>query len=116
MLGPPKLRRLDEPIVVSLEDLIPADHFYRHLETKLDLGFVRERVRASHATEAHQKAMRKRKVWVEPPQKPPFVRQPCCPNWGALTTSGPTVPVRSRDEAQRGGGLAASRQDGEPSA
>jgi transposase len=26
----------------------------------------RERVRASHATEAYQKAMRKRKVWVEP--------------------------------------------------
>jgi hypothetical protein len=42
MLGPPKLRRLDEPIAVSLEDLIPADHFYRHLEAKVDLSFVRE--------------------------------------------------------------------------
>ena len=42
MLGPPKPRRLSEPIAVSLEKLIPQDHFYRHLEAKLDLGFVRE--------------------------------------------------------------------------
>ena len=42
MLGPPKPRRLDEPIAVSLEDLVPPDHFYRHLEAKLDLGFVRD--------------------------------------------------------------------------
>src|SRR5215212_674272 len=42
MLGPPKPRRLDQPITVSLEDLVPADNFYRHLETKLDLSFVRE--------------------------------------------------------------------------
>ena len=35
---PPKPRRLDEPIAVSLEDLVPQDHFYRHLEAKLDLG------------------------------------------------------------------------------
>src|SRR5215216_4903544 len=41
MLGPPKPRRLDEPITVSLEDLVPTNHFYRHLEAKLDLGFVR---------------------------------------------------------------------------
>jgi hypothetical protein len=41
MLGPAKPRRLDEPIVVSLKDLVPANHFYRHLEAKLDLGFVR---------------------------------------------------------------------------
>jgi hypothetical protein len=27
MLGPPKSRRLDAPIAVSLEDLVPADHF-----------------------------------------------------------------------------------------
>ena len=37
MLGPAKPRRLDQPIAVSLEDLVPADHFYRHLEAKLDL-------------------------------------------------------------------------------
>jgi transposase len=42
LLGPAKFRRLDEPIAVSLEDLVPANNFYRHLETKLDLGFVRD--------------------------------------------------------------------------
>lgn len=42
MLGPPKLRHLDEPVTVSLEALIPPDHFYRHLDETLDLGFVRE--------------------------------------------------------------------------
>src|SRR5215212_781991 len=41
MLGPSKPRRLDEPITVSLEDLVPTNHVYRHLEAKLDLGFVR---------------------------------------------------------------------------
>jgi len=34
---------------VSLEDLVPPDHFYRHLERSLDLGFVRDLVRASYA-------------------------------------------------------------------
>jgi len=29
---------------ISLEHLVPATHFYRHLETKLDLAFVRELV------------------------------------------------------------------------
>jgi transposase len=32
----------------SIEDLVPADHFYRHLEAKLDLGFVRDLVRATY--------------------------------------------------------------------
>jgi transposase len=41
MLGPAKSRRLNEAIAVSLEDLVPADHFYRHLEAKVDLSFVR---------------------------------------------------------------------------
>ncbi len=49
MLGPPKSRRLDEPIAVSLDDLVPAGHFYRHLERTLDLDFVRELVRGSYA-------------------------------------------------------------------
>ena len=49
MLGPPKPRRLDEPVPVSLEALVPADHFYRHLEAKLDLGFVRDWVRDRYA-------------------------------------------------------------------
>jgi transposase len=49
MLGPPKSRRLDAPIAVSLDDLVPADHFYRHLEATLDLGFVREWARGLYA-------------------------------------------------------------------
>ena len=42
MLGPAQPRRLDEPVAVSLEAPVPSNHFYRHLEAKLDLGFVRE--------------------------------------------------------------------------
>jgi transposase len=49
MLGPAKPRRLDEPIAVSLEALVPQDHFYRHLEAQLDLGFVRECVTEHYA-------------------------------------------------------------------
>ncbi len=49
MLGPPKPRRLDEPVTVSLEGLVPPDHFYRHLEAKLDLGFVRGWARELYA-------------------------------------------------------------------
>jgi transposase len=42
MLGPAKLRALDQPVTISLESLVPADHFYRHLDAQLDLSFVRE--------------------------------------------------------------------------
>jgi hypothetical protein len=49
MLGPPKPRRLDDPVAVSLEALVPPDNFYRHLEAKLDLGFVREWARECYA-------------------------------------------------------------------
>src|SRR5918993_1721861 len=49
MLGPAKPRRLDEPIAVSLEALLPADNFYRHLEAKLNLSFVREWTRELYA-------------------------------------------------------------------
>jgi transposase len=34
---------------VSLEELVPADHFYRHLERSLDLSFVRDLVRDAYA-------------------------------------------------------------------
>src|SRR5919109_4840367 len=34
---------------VSLEELVPPDHFYRHLERVLDLGFVRDLVRDAYA-------------------------------------------------------------------
>jgi transposase len=49
MLGPPKPCCLDQPIAVSLEELVPADNFYRHLEAKLDLGFVRDWSRELYA-------------------------------------------------------------------
>jgi transposase len=32
------------PHDLSLEDLVPNDHFYRRLEARLDLSFVRELV------------------------------------------------------------------------
>jgi transposase len=35
---------------LSLDQLVPADHFYRHLEAKLDLGFIRELVAGCYAT------------------------------------------------------------------
>src|ERR671916_559962 len=34
---------------MTLEDLIPSDHFYRHLERSLDLSFVRDLVREPYA-------------------------------------------------------------------
>ena len=49
MLGPPKPRRLDQPLAVSLEQIVPSDHFYRHLEATLDLSFVRGWVKELYA-------------------------------------------------------------------
>ena len=49
MLGPPKARHVDRPVRISLEDLVPPGHFYRHLEQVLDLRFVRELVRDRYA-------------------------------------------------------------------
>jgi transposase len=49
MLGPPKARHVDRPVLVSLDDLVPPGHFYRHLEAALDLAFVRELVRDRYA-------------------------------------------------------------------
>src|SRR6187431_2581338 len=34
---------------LTLEDLVPPDHFYRHLERSLDLAFVRDLVRETYA-------------------------------------------------------------------
>jgi transposase len=42
MLGPAKHRTLDRPVSVSLEQLVPADHFYRQLDAALDLSVVRD--------------------------------------------------------------------------
>ena|SRR5690348_9954060 len=44
-------RRSFAPLVrVSLEELVPRDHFYRHLEQTLDLSFVRACVQKSYAS------------------------------------------------------------------
>jgi transposase len=48
MLGPAKIRRVDHPVLASLDALVPANHFYRLLESKLDLTFVRELVRSTY--------------------------------------------------------------------
>lgn len=37
------------PAEASLEDLVPKDHFYRRLETALDLSFVRDLARPLYA-------------------------------------------------------------------
>src|SRR5947209_2914624 len=42
MLGSPKTRNADHPVTVTLETLVPRDHFYRHLDAALDLSFVRD--------------------------------------------------------------------------
>jgi transposase len=44
-----KERHFAPLINVSLEELVPADHFYRHLERILDLSFVREFVQKTYA-------------------------------------------------------------------
>lgn len=42
MLGPTKCRALGDPVTVALDDLVPADLFYRHLDAHLDLSFIRD--------------------------------------------------------------------------
>jgi len=49
MLGPPKARCLDRPVLVSLEDLVPAGDFYSHRDAALALSFVRDWVRDRYA-------------------------------------------------------------------
>ena len=44
-----KQRNFVPLIQVSLEELVPQDHFYRHLEQSLDLSFVREFVQETYA-------------------------------------------------------------------
>jgi transposase len=45
MLGPAKPREFGPPVVVSLEALVPRDHFSRYLDARLDLTFVRDWVK-----------------------------------------------------------------------
>jgi hypothetical protein len=40
-----KARVFRPTVNISLEDLVPADHFYRHLDRTLGLAFVRDLVR-----------------------------------------------------------------------
>jgi transposase len=48
MMG--KKERHFAPLInVSVEELVPHDHFYRHLERTLDLSFVREFVQQTYA-------------------------------------------------------------------
>lgn len=49
MPGLPKLRLLDQPLAISLDELVPANHFYRHLDARLDLSFVRTWVKDCYA-------------------------------------------------------------------
>ncbi len=42
MLGPPKALRRDDLVLTSQERRVPATNFYRQLEAKLDLSFVRD--------------------------------------------------------------------------
>src|SRR6267154_1469721 len=44
-----KQRRFAPLVNVSVEQLVPQDHFYRHLEKSLDLSFVREFVQQTYA-------------------------------------------------------------------
>jgi transposase len=44
-----KVRRFAPLINVSVEELVPQDHFYRHLEHTLNLSFVREFVEKTYA-------------------------------------------------------------------
>lgn len=50
LLGPPKARDLDRPVLITLESAVPHNHFYRHLERILDLSFVRGLVADCYAT------------------------------------------------------------------
>ena len=45
-----KNRSFAQLINVSLEELVPPDHFYRHLERTLDLSFVRQFVQETYAS------------------------------------------------------------------
>jgi transposase len=44
-----KGRSFTPVLAVSLDALVPADHFYRYLERMLDLAFVRDLVQECYA-------------------------------------------------------------------
>jgi transposase len=45
-----KERAFAPKVSVSLEELVPQDHFYRQLERQLDLSFVRQFVQETYAS------------------------------------------------------------------
>jgi transposase len=49
MLGQPKRRDLDRPVLISVESYVPKDHLFRHLHRVLDLSFVRDLVADRYA-------------------------------------------------------------------
>lgn len=49
MIGPSKRRTLDRPVSVSLEQLVPDDHFSRQLAAALDLPVARDWVPERYA-------------------------------------------------------------------
>jgi transposase len=49
MLGPEKDRHLDRSVLISLEAYLPPENFYRQLQAKLDLSFVRAWVADKYA-------------------------------------------------------------------
>src|SRR5215217_4390204 len=49
MLGARKERRGERLVPIALEAAVPADHFYRYLDARLDLGFVRDWVTDRYA-------------------------------------------------------------------
>ena len=49
MLGVSKERRGERLVSISLEAAVPADHFYRYLDAKLDLSFVHDSVADRYA-------------------------------------------------------------------
>jgi transposase len=49
MLGPPKTRDLNRPVLISLESYVPQGHFFRPLHRVLDLSFVRDLVADRYA-------------------------------------------------------------------
>ena len=49
-----KVRRFGPLEHVTLENLVPKDHFYRQVERTLDLSFVRDMVKSCYAVGGRQ--------------------------------------------------------------
>jgi transposase len=50
VLGPPKARDLDRPVLISLNAAVSKDHFSRQLHRVLDLSFVRDLAAGCYAS------------------------------------------------------------------